>query len=172
MKKLLLTLSFVLCLTFVFGQSFTVPERTIEQKHNRVVWQTYGIIISEMSYAKSLGKKSGEVSIYTGNLFKTSWNQEGGFESYVKGTLFNFESFRLTSDPAIEILQQSENQIVFKVKINYKSLFEKGDYYEVSYEEFDNWLLNVYQIIGEHMGAIYEQKEIEDDWMEITITKK
>ncbi|MBU8893572.1 MAG: hypothetical protein KOO66_12405 [Bacteroidales bacterium] len=172
MKKLLFTLSFLLCLTFVFGQNFTVPERTIEQKHNRVVWQTYGIIISEMSYAKSLGKTAEEVSIYTGNLFKTGWNQEGGFESFVKGVLFNFESFRLASEPAIEILQQSENQIIFKVKNTSKSLFEKGDYYEVSYEEFNNWLLKVYQIIAEHMGAIYEQKEIEDDWIEITITKK
>lgn len=166
-----MSLSVILIVSITYAQDFSVPERTIVQKHNRAVSLTYGNIIPGIAYAKSVDKTAEEYGAYVGDLFKTSWNRENGFSGLVNGVLSNFESFRREQDPPMEILEQSDSKIVIKWKINYKNRFNDGPVYNVTYDEFNQWFEIVYKKIVEYFDAVYEQKVTEDDWLMITITK-
>ena len=172
MKKLLVTISLITVFSMSYAQDFSVPERTIVQKHNRAVYLTYLNIITAIAYAKSTGKTAADYSVYTGDLFKTSWNKENGFNGFVNGVLGNYESFRRDQDPPMEILEQSQDNLVLKWKINYKNIFEDGPRYNVTYEDFNQWFDIVYNKIADYLGATYEQEVMEGDWLKITIIKK
>ena len=171
MKKLIISLTLTLIVSITYAQDFSVPERTIVQKHNRVVSLAYGNIIPGIAYAKSTGKTAEEYSAYVGDLFKTTWNRENGFNGLVNGFLSLFESFRREQDLPMEILEQSDSKIVLKWKINYKYMFDDGPVNNVTYDEFNQWFEIVNMIIAEYFDATYEQKITGDDWLVITITK-
>ena len=150
---------------------FKVPERTAVQKHNRMVSFTYNGIIAGIAHTKKSGGTTSDYGKFCGDLYKTGWNRAGGFEGFVRGALFNFESLRRESDPPIEIIQQDNNSIQFKWKANYRGAL--GDtLYGVTFEDITEWNATTYAIIGEYLGATYEQEVMADDRLKITIKRK
>jgi tetratricopeptide (TPR) repeat protein len=152
-------------------EGFTVPERTPVQKHNRTIFQTWAIATAGISVAKKSGMSVHDFATQMGDLFKTSWNKDNGFEGFVQGTLFNFEHFRRESDPPLEIMRQDKNGIQFKWKTNYSMWFEDGYLFSVTYEELNQWLAGIHSRIAEYMGSTFEQ-EAEGDYLKITIGRK
>ena len=153
-----------------FGQDFQVPERTLEQKHNRALFFAYVNIAVGISAAKESGMSVSEYAEYVGDQLKGSWNKERGFPGLVNGTLLNYESSRLEQKSPIKIIEQDENKVVFDLKINYKGLFDNGPLFGITYEEFSLWYDIVYRQIAGHFEATYKQEELDDDMMRITLT--
>jgi len=172
MKNLLVSFSLIFVFSMSYAQDFAVPERTTVQKHDRAVYLTYLNIITAIAYAKNTGKTAADYSVYVGDLFKTSWNKENGFNGFVNGVLGNYESYRRDQDPPIEILEQSPGKIVLTWKINYKNIFEEGPQYNVTYVDLNQWFNIAYNKIADYLGATYEQEVMEGDWLKITITRK
>jgi tetratricopeptide (TPR) repeat protein len=150
---------------------FKIPERTASQKHNRTIFQANAGVIAGIAYTKHTGGKAIDYGSYCGNLYKTSWNKAAGFEGFVRGALFNYESFRRENDPPIEILKQDNNSIEFKWKLNYRGMFT-GDSYGVTFEEFTDFMNIAYSSIADYVAATYTQEVLTDDWLKVTITRK
>lgn len=171
--KNLIVLLFLFSVPFSgFTQDFSIPERTSTQKHNRLFYLMSGNIAVGIAGAKEAGMSPREYASFCGNQFKHSWNKEAGFKGFAQGTLANYESGRRENDPAIEILEQSSDKLVFSYYNNFKTLYNNGPMFGTTYEEFLIWVDLVYRQIGEHLGATYQQEEMEDDRLKISITKK
>ena len=100
MKNLTIILFVFLLVRPVFGQvDFNVPSMTDAAKHERILSQTNYIVIASVSYAKQQGLSLEDYAEGVGNLAKTTWNKEAGFDGFVKGTLYNWESFRTSNSP-------------------------------------------------------------------------
>ena len=169
MKKLLLGLLMTLILSTGFGQEFQVPDRTLEQKHNRAVFLAHALNIVGISAGKKSGMTVSEYADYCGDQFKVTWNKEAGFSGLVKGTLNNLETLRRNQNPPIKIVEQTENKVVFDWKINFKGMFDNGPNNGVTYEEYLLWQNNVGIKIAEYLGATYKQEVLDDDWLRITL---
>ncbi|GEM_PF-2570245 len=150
---------------------YKIPERTLAQKHNRSIFFANISIIVAISDAKKSGMSAVEYGNHVGNMFKTSWNRAAGFEGWVRGTLFNYESIRGDSDPPMEILSQTLDRIQFKWKINYKNMFQ-NDTYGVTFEEFQASFTEIHSVIGDYLGGTYNAVVQADDWLLITLTRK
>ena len=170
MKKVFIISVFCFVTALVAAQEvFTVPELTVDQKYARMVGQTRASYLGWISYAKSLGKSVEEASVYSANLFKTSWNKEAGYEGFVKGMLYNWVCFVPNNE--IVILEQNSSMIKFRSKNMYPGFRKAGESLGVTYDELIlSWNI-VGRIIGEYLGASYTQ-EVTDEGTFITITRK
>lgn len=154
------------------SKAFQVPERTMEQKHQRTFLQLTGIMTAGIAYAKEEGQTPAEYGSYMGKLFTVGWNAEAGFEGYVNGMLGNFEEFRRAGDPAIEIISQSENSIQYKwPAAAWEQLFGSNEIFGVSLGDLLNCFDSVSQEIAAHMGCTTQQK-YEDGWVVMTVERK
>lgn len=148
----------VLTLCFLFGtvitqETFKVPELTEAVKHSRMVYQTNGMILNTINYAKSMGKTVEEVAAFTGDQFKTGWNKGKGFVGFVKGTLSNWICF-IPNGP-IEILEQSGNMIKYKTGNIFPDLKKNKPQFNVSYSEYLTFYRIVYEKVAEYLGEDY-----------------
>jgi hypothetical protein len=152
---------------------FTVPELTDAAKHQRSVFMANYCLMAGAAVLKQQGLSIEDYANNIGDLVKTTWNKDGGYDHFVRGTLYNWESFRNSVDAGITIIKQTDYMIQFTVPINYKMWFEKGNIHEVSFDD----LIMIYNVmhnkIAEYLGVEYEQKLLNDGTLaEITIAKK
>jgi len=160
MKKVVLLLVLGLMAGGAFAQpKFSVPEIPDSTRYQRMVGQTNIMLLAGINHAKELGKTVEETSIYLGDLFKTTWNQENGFEGFANGSLYNFCCFNPYGE--IEILEQSENHLVFEATNFCGWLKKQGPVFNVTYDEYLTCLRIVHEIIAEYMNstASIEQNE-------------
>lgn len=163
----------IMTLCFLFGtlvaqEPFKVPELTDAVKHSMMVFQTNGMILNTINYAKSMGKTVEEVAIFTGDQFKTGWNKENGFVGFVNGTIRNWICFIPNS--TVEILEQSNNMIKYKTGVVFPNLKKDSPQFNVSYSEYLTFYRIVYERVGEYLGAEYSQSVVEDGII-VTIKK-
>jgi len=166
-------------LIFIFSVSLlsaqekiTVPEMTDTQKQQRLNWLFNYTAIVGINYAKSQGKTVEEYAKYFGELTKTTWDPKSGFTGFAKGMLYNWESWRSSTSPQIQIMKQTNEEFQFKSPLDLKKLLGDKTYHEVSFQELMTAYNIIFEIVAEYLGAKYEQKLIDGDkWIEITITK-
>lgn len=144
---------------------FEVPTMTLEQKHDRAVALGDFNILAGIVIAKQNGMTLEQFAESFGDLAKTTWNPDAGFEGFVNGMLFNNESLVRNQDPALVILEQSDRKIVLKGKPGFRDLFSDGPYMGMTYAEF----VRCYEIgvgrIAAHLGASYELQPMDDGWL-------
>lgn len=174
MKHLALILFVFLLIKPIFGQeNFIVPSMTDTTKHQRVVFVMNYVMIASANYAKQQGQSIEDYAKSLGDLAKTTWNKEAGFDGFVKGTLYNWESWRVSYSPYIKIITQSEGYIQFKVPLEFNKWFEDGNIHDLSFINLMEIYAIMHKTIAEYLGASYEQELIEDgNWIEITIKEK
>ena len=174
MKHLALILFVFLLIKPIFGQeNFIVPSMTDTAKHQRVVFGMNYMLISAANYAKQQGQSLEDYAKSFGDLGKTTWNKVAGFDGFVKGTLYNWESWRYSSSPNAKIITQSEGFIKFKIPLEFNKLFEDGNIHDISFINLMEYYAILHKTIAEYLGASYEQELIEDgNWIEITIKEK
>jgi hypothetical protein len=170
MKSLISLIVLFVIIVECHGQ-FAIPERTNLQKHSRTVGLSHNGFVTGIAFAKKSGVKVQDYSNTIGDMFKTGWNKEAGFAGFAGGTIFNWESIRTEQDPPMEIVEQSENHVVLKWKINYKPLFANGPLYNVTLEEYTQFLDIVHQRIAAYMGATCKMEVLPDDWLKMTISR-
>ena len=174
MKHLAFILFMFILFKPIFGQEdFIVPSMTDTAKHQRVVYIMNYVMIAGADYAKQQGQSLEDYAKSLGDLAKTTWNKEGGFDAFVKGTLYNWESWRNSSNPSIKIIKQSEGFIQFTIPLEFNKWFEDGNIHDISFMNLMEMYAIMHKTIADYLGVSYEQKLIEDgNWIEITIKKK
>jgi hypothetical protein len=134
-----------------------------------MVSQANSLLLVEISHAKDLGQTVEEAAKYVGDLFKTTWNQEEGFEGFVKGSLFNFYCFAPYGE--MKILEQSDDHIIFEVTNLNPWLKNNGPVFNVTYEEYVVFLEIIHERIADYLNSSASVKENEYGLV-ISIRKK
>lgn len=163
----ILTVS-LLVITAVAQGKFTVPSLTDIQKYQLAAYNLNGMYLIQISYAKSLGKPVADVARFTGEHLKGSWLKTGGFDSFVHGIL----NLMISMVPygSVEIIEQKDNELVYKVTGLYSELREGGSIFNVTWEEYLNFLDIVISSQADYMGTKYSQKDT-DEGLIVTLRK-
>ena len=130
--------------------------------------QSDGFLINSINYAKSLGKSVEDVASFTGDQYKTRWNQANGFNGFVNGMLSNWSS--MVPQGELKTLEQDDNHIVFSANTMLTGL-KTNPQFNVTYDDYLLFIKIVCEKIADYMGAIYKQ-ETTPDGVLVTITKK
>lgn len=169
------TISSIILLCFSIiecnAQEFVIPERTPAQKHQRAVVLAHGGLIASITLSKQSGVTPYDYGRATGDIHKTGWDKEAGFKGFAIGTIANWENLRREQDPPIEITEQNDNSVVFKVKMNFSGLFAQGPVYNVTREEYCEFFSGLHESIAAHLAASYKQEALPEGWVQITIAR-
>jgi tetratricopeptide (TPR) repeat protein len=144
--------------------TFSVPERTPEQQYPRLVTLLNYNINVAISYAKSQGQTVEEFGKYCGEFYKKSWAKEGGFQTFVKGNLMNLTDL----SEKVEIVNQNDKKVTLKAIGFYTNLRDNEHIYNVTYDEFIQFLKASHDPIAKHMGSTISFK-ILDDGLEVVL---
>lgn len=171
MMKRIITILFISIIAFpiIAQNKFAIPLLTDLQKYRNAALQWNGSYLIQISYAKSLGKSVEDAATFFGDQLKITWNKAGGFDSYVQSMLYTMVS--LVPYGSVEISEQTENSLIYKVLGLYSELKEGGSVFDVTYEEYIKFLGTAFSRIADYMGAIYLQQDT-DDGLIVTIKKK
>ncbi|MEN8123330.1 MAG: nuclear transport factor 2 family protein [Bacteroidota bacterium] len=126
----------------------------------------YNNIIAGIAFAKSQGLSVEDYAKWQGELWKTVWDKEVGFNGLVD---FAISSWTALSGQ-IEILNQSENNLVIKVSDIYPELKTSEGLLNVTYDELMTWTEEMMIPISEYLGCSFSLL-IKDDGVEIIINK-
>lgn len=160
MKRIiLLACTFFITLSSYTQARFIVPPLTDLQKFQNAAIQWNGSFLTQISYAKSLGKSIEDVACYVGDQQKVTWNKSGGYEGFVQGMFFMMLS--MVPYGSVEITEQTANSITYKVSGLYSELKEEGSMFNVTYTEYLRFLDKVISRIAVYLGADYSQKDTE-----------
>lgn len=165
MKKIVFV---CIALLFAWGAlaqtNFNVPERDTEKYYPRAQWVIHYTQIVALSHAKSIGQSAEEFGNYCGDLYKLTWDKSTGFNGFVQWTIYNFD---LLSE-GVEIISQSKEKVVIRVKGFHSELKNKELIYDVTYDEYIQFMQSSHNRIAEVMGSTIDIK-INNDELEVTI---
>ncbi len=168
MKKLLVILCVSLFTASTFAQGkFIVPTPSDLQKYQDVAWQWNNAYILLVSQAKAMGKSAGDAGSFVGDMVKTTWNKEVGFDGFVNNILYIWVNFN--AGGTVEISEQSDIKVIFLVKEFHPK--DALPLYNVTYKEYLQFFESFLSKVAEHMGSTYAQKDTEEGLI-ITMTKK
>lgn len=131
-------------------------------------YQADNFLTNSINYAKSLGKSVEDIASFTGDQFKTSWNQANGYNGFVNSMLNNWRSMAPLDE--LKIQEQDDNHIIFNVNRILQGL-KTNPQYNVTNDDYLLFLKIVCEKIADYMGATYDQ-ETTSDGVLVTITKK
>lgn len=132
-------------------------------------YQPDNFILGSINYAKSLGKTAEDVGSFTGEMFKTRWNKDLGYNGFASGTISNWGS--VVPSDAVKILEQDDNHVIFTVNKFIPALKSTGQLYNVTYDDYLTFYRKVFEKFADHMGSTYKQENTKDGVL-ITIKKK
>lgn len=147
--------------------SFSVPERSPDQQYPRLAYLINYNIIVTINYAKSQGQTVEEFGNYCGNLYKTTWPKEGGFETFVTGNLLNLTDI----SEKVEIVNQNDKKVTLKVVGFFPNLRDNKTIYNVTYDEFLRFFKASHDPIAEYMGCAVSF-QILDEGIEVVMESK
>jgi hypothetical protein len=122
-------------------------------------------LINSLNYAKSLGKSVDEFAQFTGEQFKSGWNNE----NFSSGVLSNWKSW--TPSEQFKILEQDEDHLIFTADHVFSNLKMNGSMFNVSYDDYISFLKSVFEKISEDLNVGYNQ-ETTPDGVRITVAKR
>jgi hypothetical protein len=170
MKKLFtVTLISLFAIAGTAQDKFTVPFPDDFQKYQMASVELNGSYLIQISYAKSLGKSVEDVAVYVGDQYIATWNKQGGFDRFVQKILY----MMVTMVPygSVEITDQTDNKIIYKVSGLYSDLREGGSILDVTYEEYIKFWEVAISRMADSMGAKYSQED-SDEGLIVTITRQ
>jgi hypothetical protein len=170
MKRMLFFLCVsLLTMTTRAQDKFTVPEPSDLQKYQLAALQWNGAYLIQINYAKSLGKPVSEVAIFVGDQLKGNWSKAAGFDSFVQGLLYL--TVALVPYGGVEIIEQSDNKLVYRVNGFFSELKEGGSILNVNYSEFLEFWEIAFSRQADYLGAKYSQKD-SDEGLIVTVRKR
>ncbi len=164
MKKMLSVLfSLVLIGTVIGQEKYAVPEVPIEKKLSRTYFQFWGVFAVGIEFAKTHGVSPYEYGKYMGKVFAPSWNQDGGFESYVKGSIYNWENSRTDEDKPMTITENEDGSVSIFYPIQVIKKYFSGEKSYTSFEEIMSCMEGVNEVIADYMGVEVKIEVTEED---------
>ena len=171
MKKLFCFLTGLLFWGSLFAQEkFPVPERTCEQKHNMVMYQSWSMIHASINFAKSQGVSPYEYGKFVGGLFAPSWNPEGGFDAVVATMLNVWESFKTDADGDIVMNEMEDGSVSMDYPRKALEKYISGENSYTSMDEIVEYFQGVLKPIADYMGCTVNLKLTETS-MVFTVKK-
>lgn len=154
MKKLLSLLFCIVLMGTVIGQEkYTVPEISVETKLNRTYYQTWAMLAVGVDFAKSQGVTPYEYGKYIGKVFAPSWNKEAGFEGFVKGMIYNWESFKVDEDGPLVVKEKEDGSVLLILPIQaWKKYFPEGNPY-ATFEEVLTCMRAMVEEIADYLSS-------------------
>jgi NDP-sugar pyrophosphorylase family protein len=170
MKKLFLFVTAIFLTTGPFAQEkFIVPEVTIEQKYQTMLYHIDLIVATSINYAKMQGLTATEYGTTVGEQFKYTWDRDAGFDGNVKGMLYNMACFM--AEPDIEITTNTTEKVEFKTRLMGALIKENEPVYGVTYKEYMDFWKAVINTIGDYLGAKSEIS-YDNEWMYFSYLRK
>jgi hypothetical protein len=172
MKK---SLSLLICILFagvlIAQEKYPIPALSSDQKHERAVSQAWVLLASGMNFAKMHGISPFEYGKYLGNLFAPSWGDGNDFDQFVRGSIFNYESFRHVTDAPLQVKENPDGSVtVLTSEQMWHKYFPDGNPF-ASYNEFLEMIRGLNEPIANHMGATVTM-ESKDNQLIFTYRKK
>jgi hypothetical protein len=169
------TLSLFVCLLLGYSllaqEKFPIPPLGSEEKHIRAVSQAWVMAAAGMNYAKTKGTSPYEYGKYLGNLFAPSWGQGDNFDTYVRGSIFNLESFRDNTDTPLQIKENPDGSVsIVTADRMFHKYFPEGSPF-ASYSEFLEFIKGLNEPIANYMGGTMTM-ENRDGLLVFTYRKK
>jgi len=176
MKRLiaiLIALTFFICgLNYAQDNSsdeLNLPSMTLEQKMDRLMLNTAGMIANSIGYIKSIGGSAAGLGEYVGNVFSKGWSSLKGAtpKIFVETMYKNYQS---DPDNKFEVVEVTDNSVTYKTN---RFLGSKMNYYlsdKVTQQDIDDCYEKLIETIANSLGLQYSQK-IESDGVVITISK-
>lgn len=143
---------------------FSLPVRSPEQQKPRIAWLVHYQTNVSISYAKAMGKTVDEFGKFSGDLYKATWPQDGGFKLFVEGNLLNLGDL---SDK-IEITEQTAEKVVLMVYGFYPELRRNNEIYGVTYEEYIRFIETSHKQVAKHLSCSLSLKII-DGGLEVVL---
>ncbi|MGE5519694.1 MAG: hypothetical protein ACM3VS_07185 [Candidatus Dadabacteria bacterium] len=135
MKQLFFTL---LCMAFtsvlLAQEKYPTPTLTPDQKFNRSVNQYWAITAAAISQAKVSGISPYNYGKSIGKLFAPTWRNPD-FDGFVKGMLWNFESFRLAQEKPPVAKENADGSVTLMQDDKRMHTYFTNTPFNVSYEE-------------------------------------
>jgi hypothetical protein len=150
-------------------EKFVVPTPADLEKYQSSAWQWNGAYIILINYAKSLGRSAEDAGSSVGDIVKSSWSTDIGYEGFVKSMLYIWLIY--SPQGTVEIREQTNDKIIFIIKNFFAPIKESLSYYKVTNEEYLKFLNNYVVKIADHMGTKYTQTNT-DDGIIVTIERK
>ena len=146
-----------------------LPKMTIEQRMNRLMLNTAGVIANSIGYIKSIGGNASDLGKYIGNVFSEGWSslKGSGPKVFVETMYKNYQS---DLDNKFEILEQTDKSVTYKVN---RFLGSKMAYYyndNVTEQDIDDCYEQLISTIANSVGLKYSQ-EVVPDGVVITISE-
>ena len=152
-------------------EKFTIPELTLEQKHNRSLFQLYSMMKVGIKFANSQGVAPYEYGKYCGSQFAKSWNQENGYEGFIRGMIYNWESFRSVQDDPLVPEEMDDGSVEIKLPLDMMKRYYREDDLYASFEEGLEAFRGMIEPIADRMGSVCKLEVIEE-FIVYTISKK
>ncbi len=170
MMKKIITVTFVSLTTLLgFSQlNFKAPELTDQQKFRIASLNWNSSLLLQISFGKSLGRSVEDIAAFNGDQLKTAWNRQGGYNGFVNSILYTMVS--LAPYGTVEITDQNDNRLVYKVTGLYSELREGGSIYGVTWDEYIKFLEITFSKVATYMGTGYSQKDT-DEGLIVTVSK-
>ncbi len=170
MKRLVTVFYIAFLALITMGQGkFTVPVLTDLQKYQNAALQWNGSYLIQISYAKSLGKSVEDVAKFFGDQLIATWNKQSGFDGLVRGILYTMVC--LVPYGSVEIIEQTDNGIKYKVTGLYSDLREGGSIFNVTYKEYIKFWEIAISKLANDLRAKYSQTDT-DEGLIATLGKK
>lgn len=172
MRKLVVISALLLFAGFAFSQGkFTVPDITPAQKHLQTNFQFWVMHAAGINYAKAQGTSPYEYGKHIGNLFAPSWNKEAGFDGFVNGIIYNWETFKSDDDGPMKIKENDDGSVTIEYPIKAWKKFLPEDNAYASFQESMESIRGIGETIADYLGCTIAQ-EISQESILFTIDRK
>lgn len=174
MKKIFIILFMlsIVCSGYAQDKSTTdlnLPKMTIEQRMNRLMLNTAGMIANSIGYIKSIGGSASDLGKYIGNVFAEAWSpiKGSGPKVFVEAMYKNYQS---DLDNKFEVLEQTDKSVTYKVNrfLGSSMVYYYGD--NVTEQDIDDCYEMLIKTIANSVGLNYSQKVVPDG-MVITVSE-
>lgn len=126
-------------------------------------------LINSINHAKSMGQSVEQFADFTGNQFKTAWNQKMELNGIVNGIKNNWGS--IVKSENMKVLEQDENHVVLLFTDFLVNLKDNGPFFNVSYDDYIIFYKVTFEVIADHLGFIYTQETVPNG-VKVTVAKK
>ena len=146
-----------------------LPKMTIEQRMNRLMLNTAGMIVNSIGYIKSVGGNAADLGKYIGNVFAKAWSpiKGRGPRVFVEAMYNNYQS---DLDNKFEVLEQTDTSITYKVTRFLGSKMVNFYSDNVTEQDIDDCYEMLLKTIANSVGLNYSQKAVPDG-MVITVSE-
>jgi len=146
-----------------------LPKMTIEQRMNRLMLNTAGMIVNSIGYIKSIGGSASGLGEYIGNVFAEGWAplKGSGPKVFVETMYKNYLS---DLDNKFEVLEQTDTSITYKVTRFLGSKMVNFYSDNVTEQDIDDCYEMLIKTIANSVGLNYSQKVVPDG-MVITVSE-